>query len=42
MMLELVILTFLRISEVTQANVGARDVPYERPQWRGDDGNARY
>jgi len=40
MMLKLLNLTFLRISEVTQANVGARDVPYKRPRWRVNDGNA--
>ena len=40
-MLKLLVLTCLRISEVTQANVGARDVPHQRPQWLGDDGNSR-
>ena len=40
MMLKLLNLTFLRISEVTQANVGARDVPYKRPNSVSTTGTA--
>ena len=32
MMLKLQVLTFLRISEVTQAHIEARDVPHKRLQ----------